>query len=216
MNDKKNRLFRLSAMALAIAAVGLAGSPAVLAAGLSAANQQSVSGRFDAAGTGAVPVVQHVRVTGRAFNAASGNLGANVAGGNANEQSNDTSMAEVAATGRLATVSAANTQAVGPSGIGLALPQAADAAGLGRRAFEHANGTVALNEAAGVGNEQANATTLLASDALGVEAIGQGTIQEASITGAALDATAALGGDDLNLASGAGDQQASTLTVVGP
>ncbi len=185
------------ATALADVNVNLAGSQKI-----SGANGTSINNTAD--------------VQDFAFQNASGNIGANVAAGNGNQQQNnafiDYEDPTFAFSGNY-TQDTHNTDYSGSTG---------QYASITAHAFEYATGNVNTNVAAGNGNQQSNSSFLVADDSLSSEIIsgeqtsGDNTCdncdgQQAYINGHAFDHSS--GDVGANVASGNANQQLNSMTI---
>lgn len=159
-------------------------------------------------------------ISGNAFDHSSGNVGANVAAGNGNQQMNSMTIAATSASQNndfsQSTGSTYGGNTYDNSGNQLAL--------LTDNAFDHATGNLGVNVAAGNGNQQLNRAEILNLDSEGANSstIAQSQKGSTSFNGAdcnvaniALNAFANAGGNiGVNLAAGNGNQQANMLTVI--
>lgn len=213
----KLRGFRLTPIALAVAAMGFAAAPAVFAANVSASasNSQQISGPGTVyQGNGEhdpVPVTVTTTVAGNAFKNASGNVATNVASGASNNQANSTVVADTNANGGV-TASANSTQSISGgltiatapdvsagSGSEAVKPLVTNSATVGGNAFHGANGIVSASVASGIANEQSNATA--AAQVTGTE----GPTTESAHT------TQTIGADNSITTLNTNDQDTSTL-----
>ncbi|MGH7737056.1 MAG: hypothetical protein ACREMP_04215 [Candidatus Tyrphobacter sp.] len=160
---------------------------------------------------------QHAAISDYAFASSSGNIGANVASGNANQQSN---AAFVGTNGDSTLVVAGAIQHNGGNRV---YDNTGNHASVGNNAFAHGSGNIAANVAAGNGNQQANAlyvnTVSTESIAIGLalQHNGGNTVshdgsQHASISDGAFDD--ASGNIGANVAAGNLNQQSNSVVVL--
>lgn len=175
-------------------------------------------------GLGASATTAGAALGGDAFSQVAGSVNVNVAAGSGNAQSHAVSLAASDADA----VDRVNSEVEQSVNGGLDASGSAAASQVGGFVFRDATGSMGVNVAAGTGNQQATATTILGASALRGEAAGRGVSQSVRAADTSWNATsvnAALNGQafrnasgnvGLNVASGAGNLQADSFTVVGP
>ncbi|MGQ4877919.1 hypothetical protein ACOJCM_05020 [Billgrantia sp. LNSP4103-1] len=181
-------------------------------------------------------------VSSGSFQGASGNIAANVAGGDSNQQANDAALAasdEAQVFANASNFAFQSSSATAVSNVG-----ATNSGGVAGGAFEGASGNIAVNAAAGAGNGQQNAFTAAVTEGDSAEATSAGVQQtygnvsdnglaEVTVDGLFDDYTVggpsttnkayissgafqdASGNIGANVASGAGNMQRNSLSVAG-
>ncbi|WP_111415256.1 heme utilization protein [Billgrantia lactosivorans] len=181
-------------------------------------------------------------VSSGAFQGANGNIGANVAGGDNNQQANDAALAASDANQVFARATNASFQSSSAGDTGNA--GTSNSAGVSSGSFQGATGNIAVNAAAGNGNSQQNALSAAVSEGDSAEATSMavqqsyGNVTEndmAEVTVATLFGTKTVDGPAVsnnahisggsfqdasgnisaNAASGSGNQQRNSLAVSG-
>jgi hypothetical protein len=181
-------------------------------------------------------------VSSGAFQGASGNISANVAGGDNNQQANDAALAASDANQVFARATNASFQS--SSGGTTANASTSNSAGLSSGSFQGASGNIAANAAAGTGNGQQNAFSAAVTEGDSAEASSvavqqsYGNVTEndmaevtvgtllgtKTVDGPAVSNNAYVSGGSFqnasgnisaNVASGSGNQQRNSLAVAG-
>lgn len=176
-------------------------------------------------------------IGGGAFQGARGNIGANVAGGDNNQQANDAALAVSDAHKVFARATSASFQSSTENETGNV--GTSNSAGLSGGAFQNARGNIAVNAAAGVGNSQQNSFSAAVSNGGSSEAASVGVQQSwSNVTNNALAEVSssrrkgstyvavnndayigegsfqnARGNISANVASGSGNMQRNSLTI---
>lgn len=114
-------------------------------------------------------------ISGGAFQGSSGNIGANVAGGDNNQQANDAALS--AADANQVFARSSNFSFQSSSGNGVNNIDTTNSAGVSGGAFQDAAGNIAVNAAAGTGNGQQNAFSAADSNEGSADATSAGVQQ---------------------------------------